>query len=273
MVAGLPDLFFDENTREIFNSSFLEEWKNNLSPEDYRLFSNLLLPSDNENFLNLLFEKGANFDESGNFSRNFLENQIDNPTELLDYFKLFLKWIKTEEIKETGIKVKNKLYSGFYEFIFSEENIFLKDWFTFELNLKNILTAVNCEKYGLELDTHLIKTSKNGEIYSLLLNKRFKPEYFEEEIPFVKTIIQIAESNSELLEKEKAIDKIKWEYLNEQTSFHYFTIEKILSYIIKTQIIKRWMRLVKETGQELLKRWIYELKMSYEFPAEFNTVN
>ncbi|NQU86883.1 MAG: DUF2764 family protein, partial [Mariniphaga sp.] len=109
-------------------------------------------------------------------------------------------------------------------------------------------------------------------VYSLLISKRLKHEFFEEELHFSDHIFRVAESNTSPEEKEKAIDKILWAYLDEQTFFHYFTVEKILSYIIKLSIIERWMKLDAETGKALLNKLIEELKLSYTFPEEFSTV-
>jgi hypothetical protein len=97
-----------------------------------------------------------------------------------------------------------------------------------------------------------------------------KPEYFEEEVPFADSIFRVGESNSEMLEKEKAFDRIRWDFLDEQTFFHYFTIEKIIGFLLKQIITERWLKLEPNTGKRLMQQLINDLKTSFEFPAEFS---
>lgn len=272
LVAGLPDLFFNENRPLISSMDFCEFIKNDVSPADYELIKLILLSDDNKNLLTLLFNQNTDFLNSGNFSKTFLEEQQIQPTEVPDYMVDFLKWIKNSEQKELNILVENKLQNLYYDYVTQTNNVFLRDWFIFDLNIKNTITAINCSRYKYNLKDQLIQIKLNNVVNSLLIKNRFKPEYYEDELPFADEIFRVIESNSILIEKEKTIDQIKWKYLDEQTFFHYFTIEKILSFILKLKITERWMKLDKETGQALLNQLINELKTSYKFPAEFSTV-
>ena len=272
LVAGLPDLFFNESKQGFSSLDFRNELQYQLSKTDLELVKLLYLPNDNKNLLNLLFEKNEPFNKLGNYEKEFLENQILQPVEIPNYMTRFLKWAKNLETRELNLQIENKLHSLFYEYALLTKNNFLNEWFKFELNIKNILTAFNCVQFNYSTEKHLIQVSQNNTVYSLLISKRLKHELFEEELPFSDQIFRVAESNTSPEEKEKAIDKILWAYLDEQTFFHYFTIEKILSYIIKLGIIERWMKLDAETGKALLNKLIEELKLSYTFPEEFSTV-
>lgn len=272
MVAGLPDLFFNESKQGFSSLDFRNELQYQLSKTDFEMVKLLYLPNDNKNLLNLLFEKNEPFIKLGNYKKEFLENQILKPVELPDYMRSFLFWAKNLETRELNLQIENRLQSLYYKYALTSKNNFLNEWFKFELNIKNILTVFNCMHFNYSVEKHLIQISKSNAVYSLLINKRLKHEFFEEELAFSDQIFRIAESNTNLEEREKAIDKILWSYLDEQTFFHYFTIEKILSYVIKLGIIERWMKLNAETGKALLNKLIEELKLSYTFPVEFSTV-
>ena len=272
LVAGLPDLFFNENKSGFDSLVFKNELKQQLSKSDFELAKLLYLKYDNKNLLNLLFEKNEPFNSLGNYSRDFLEAQIANPLDIPDYMISFIRWYKKQEIHELNLITENKLHSLFYEYLVSTKNQFLSKWFSFKLNIKNILTAFNCEHFNYETEKHLIRVDQNNLVYWLLINKRLKPELFEEELPFADQIFRAAESKISPEEKEKNIDKILWDYLDEHTFFHYFTIEKIVSYIIKLSIIERWMKLDEETGKALLNKLIEDIKLSYTFPEEFSTI-
>lgn len=270
LVAGLPDLFFNENRPGFSSLEFRNDLREQLHPADFELVKLLFFHSDNRNLLNLLFRTNKPFDTAGNFTKDFLEEQLIRPLQLPDYMVQFIRWVKTIEIKALDLQCENKLQSLFYEYVLQFGNSFVNEWFRFELNMKNMLTTINCTRFDYPLQNHLIRVRQNSEVYSLLVNNRLKPEYFEEEVPFADSIFRVAESNSEMLEKEKAFDRIRWDFLDEQTFFHYFTIEKIISFLLKLIITERWMKLETDTGKRLLQRLINDLKTSFEFPAEFS---
>ena len=73
LVAGLPDLFLDETRLTCSSISLRDELKTKISPQDYELVKNLFYPCDNRNLINLLFPGGLPFENSGNFSKESLE--------------------------------------------------------------------------------------------------------------------------------------------------------------------------------------------------------
>jgi len=273
LVSGLPDLFFNENKLLVNSLELREELKATLSGKDFDYIKLLFLPFDNENLLTLRFNREKTFHNSGIFSKKDLEWQLspENEVNKLPLYMLnFIQWIRKRESKELNTEVENILHGLFYEFALQPKNEFIQNWFMFELDTKNILTAFNCIRYGYELSEQLIKVKQNNNSYSLLLSKRLKHEYFDDDLPFSEQIFKVAEMDTSLFEREKALDKIKWDYLDEYTFFHYFTIEKIFSYVVKLLITERWLKLDTETGKSLLDRLMNDLKTSYEFPAEFS---
>lgn len=270
LVAGLPDLFFGENKPGFDRSQFREELERQLNPADLERIRLLFLHADNQNLLNLVFNRNLPFNTAGNYNREFMENQIELPALLPAYMTEFINWAKKLELREYSLEAENKLNTLFYDYVLREKNEFVANWFRFELNVKNVLTAFNCKQFNYEPEKQLIDADTNKSVYNQLIGNRLKPEFFEEELPFAEQIFRVAGSDSTILEKEKAIDKIKWDYLDEFTFFHYFTIEKIVSFTLKTGIIERWLKLDPETGASLLQKLIDEIKTSYKFPAEFS---
>jgi len=271
LVAGLPDLFFSENKTGIDSLSFHDGLKEVLNESDFQLIKLLFLPSDNKNLLTLIFQSGNDFLRSGNFNKSFLEEQIARPTEIPQYMVDFVLWVKNHEIKTKFPDAENILHSMFYEYVLQVRNTFIQQWFSFELNLKNVLTALNCRNFNYKTENQLIKT-KNSKVHDLLINNQFKPNLYEEEMSCAEIIFRIAELDKNMVEKERMMDNLKWEWLDEHTFFHYFTIEKILGFLLKLQIIERWIKMDAETGKQLLNKLLNELKTSYNFPVEFSTI-
>ncbi|MDX8339103.1 DUF2764 family protein [Draconibacterium sp. IB214405] len=273
LIAGLPDLFFNENKTTVHSSTFREELQHQLNPSDYKLVEYLFLPFDNQNLLNIYFELDKPFFHQGTFTKQEMEFQLSPENEEMKlpvYMTTFLSWMKGKESKDVDVGAENILTTLFYEYALDCSNSFLQQWFRFELNLKNLFTAFNCKQYNHDVEIHLLQVEGEDLVYSLLIDKKLKADYFEDLLPYHEELFKIAESNLELIEREKAIDKIKWEYLDENTFFHFFTIEKILAFTIKLLLIERWMKLDTQTGKQLLNKLIDELKTSYEFPAEFS---
>ncbi|MCK4664521.1 MAG: DUF2764 family protein [Bacteroidales bacterium] len=270
LVAGLPDIIIDEKKQGESSSEFKNELTEQLYESDYKLAELLYLNYDNKNILNLLLKQNKQFINLGKYLEEELEEQIKEPTYIVDYIKQFIINCKEETSDKSDLSRENELQSLFYDHILLEKNDFLKHWFKFDRDIKNILTAVNCHRYAYDIEKHLIPTKHENEVYEILIKGSPKPDILADEVPYIDKILQIAESEMDKSEKEKALDNIKWTFLDEYTFFNYFTIEKILSYIIKLDIAERWINLDNETGKKLFEKLINEIKMTYKFPEEFS---
>jgi len=273
LVAGLPDLIFIGDTAVRDSFAFRQYLESELHHPDFELVKLLFLHFDNDNLLALRLNRPDSFNPMGNYSRIFLEQQLSPENEhpkLPKYMLSFLDWLAKAEIQKMSVEVENVIRELFYEHILQVENKFLSNWFLFELNLKNVLTAFNCKQYNYNPDDHLIKNEWNFNLCSLLKEQLNHPELFEDEIPYHTEIFDIAERELPWIEKEKAVDKIRWDYLDERTFFYYFTIEKILAFVIKLMITERWLYLDKKTGEELLAKFIERFRTGFEFSAEFD---
>ena len=270
LVAGLPDIIIDGNKPGETSHEFKNELAEQLHSSDYKLAELLYLNYDNNNLLNLLLKQENQFITLGNYTEEYLEEQIKEPTNIVDYMKQMIFNIKTEISGNSNLSSENELQSLYYEYALQVKNDFLEQWFKFDRDIKNILTAVNCHKYGYDIEKQLIPVKDKNEVYEILIKSSPKADLLADEVPYIEKILQIAESEMDISEKEKALDNIKWQFLDEHTFFNYFTIEKILSFVIKLNIVERWIKLDNETGKALFNRLINDIKMSYKFPEEFS---
>src|SRR5665648_523037 len=264
LIAGLPDLILNENPKDLTSFQFRLELAEHLALKDHNLLELIYRPYDNNNLLNLLLQKDFQYDILGNYTEDYLKAQIIEPTDIVRYLKLFITDFNSETFDTSPLFLENKLQELFYDYVLNTNNDFIKEWFTFDRNIKNILTAVNCHQYGYSTEKQLIPDHISDGLYESLIRKIPMPELFaDEELPYLEQILQIAEMAIDASEKEKATDNIKWSFLDEITVFHYFTIEKILSFVIKLTMVDRWRELDSDTGKKLLKRLISDLAVSY----------
>ena len=76
---------------------------------------------------------------------------------------------------------------------------------------------------------------------------------------YIDAVIAAVSDERNIVEKERKIDAIRWAEAEEIAVFDFFTIDYILSYLIKVNIVARWAMLSPEAGREMLNRLIKEL--------------
>jgi hypothetical protein len=267
-VAGLQDIFLDDTEIHFPMLDFKQELKDHLKPEDYKLVELLFLPYDNQNLLKFLNEDYENHNDLGSISLQEFEVEFSDeklgilPSYMYDFVELY----KDEEESKGSVKSwENVLAEMYSDYVLKTKNKFLKQWFEFNQNLNNILIGHNCRKYNLEVDKQLIG---DNFVSNAIINSNAKDFGLDVDLPYVSEIMALID-NENLLAREKGIDKLKWDKVEEITLFDYFTIEVVLTYTIKLDIAYRWLELDEETGREMFAKIIDNLKSGFEFPKEF----
>ena len=266
LVAGLQDITLDIHKLTQDQLALKDELRTELHPKDYALVEKLFLPYDNENLLNLLLKNDKGFNEKGNYSRERLEENIKEPVDLPEYMMRFIAAYKNKDPFYPDMSPENELTTMFYdEVIPDEKNEFLRDWLQFELNVNNILVALNARKYKVPYENQIIGT---GETAEAVRKSHARDFGLGNEIDYMEELTAISRKE-DVKEREMAIDDLKWKYLDEAIFFHYFTIERILAFLIKLGMIERWLSIDKDHSNELFKKLLQELQDSYELPETF----
>ncbi len=268
LVAGLPDLLLDEGRQKATVAQFKSEFESNLHPHDYKLVSLLFLKWDNANLLNLLMKKYKKFIGFGNFLRETMEDEIKDPeNRLLPYQSKFILKYKSGEKENSATSWETELDNDFFEYLLHTENQFLREWFEFKLNLQNITTALACRHHKISPEDQLV--CKNF-VTEQILRSNANDFGLMQEFPEIEKILAAWENSESLTHREKAIDQLKWDWIDEKTFFHYFTIEKLLGFMLQLEMVERWMKLDEDTGQKLFNKLLASLGESFELPEEFN---
>jgi hypothetical protein len=89
-----------------------------------------------------------------------------------------------------------------------------------------------------------------------------------QDFPEIEPLLNAWESGN-MLEREKAIDLMKWQWIDDQIFFEYFTIEKILGFMLQLEIVERWMLLDSKEGEKMVQDLLRKLVKSYELPEDF----
>jgi hypothetical protein len=266
LVAGLPDILLDERKVHFTLIELKEELKSRLHPKDYQLVEYLFLQYDNINFLNILQKKEAEFNPLGNYSESFFNEEIKEPKKLPEYMKRFLEAYREENPVHPNLSPENQLTWLYFDFMLGQKNKFMVDWFTALRNVNNILAIYNSRKYGLNIENQMIG---DYELTQAARKTTAKDFGLTNEFNFIDEIIGIFENN-DILEQEISIDLLKWKYLNILTTFNYFTIERILAFIIEFIMVDRWSKLDAEKSGKMFRKMLNELEHSIQYSKDFN---
>ena len=79
------------------------------------------------------------------------------------------------------------------------------------------------------------------------------------ELPYIDAVISAITDERNIVEKERKIDAIRWAEAEEIAVFDFFNVNYILSYLVKVNIVARWMMLSPEVGREMLDRLMRDL--------------
>ena len=272
LVAGLPDLVMEDRKMAFSSIALREMLQEDLHPQDYRLVSLFFLPYDHQNIINRLFNKDISFDKRGIYPEELIDEVTDKKafelaenTGLPGYLDNFITDFYEREEKPARDDAERQLTSAYYQMLLGGSNAFLSVYAQQELTVRNIIVALNGRKYDLEVEKDIIG---NGDVVDALKKSRARDFGLATDVEMLDHLMQIHE-NPDPLDREMKLDLLRWQFLDEETFFNYFTIEKVLVFTLKLMIVERWFELDEEKGRELFKNLINDLETGYEFPEEF----
>ena len=148
-----------------------------------------------------------------------------------------------------------------YEEGMCSQNAFVREWFAFNLNLNNILSAVICRKHGFDLKKAIVG---EGEVQEALRTSNAKDFGLSATLPEIDDILRLSEVE-DLYEREKKTDALRWKWLEEKTLFSYFEAENVFAYWLQAQMLFRWDILNKEEGTRIFRELIADMKRDIKF--------
>lgn len=140
-----------------------------------------------------------------------------------------------------------KLNAGFYRACLGSGSRFLREYFLFDLFLRN--TKVE----------YLNTSLGRPEGKDVLLLEELEDYEFEQKEEIVEIL-----SGTDIIGREKGLDMAIWEHVEEVTTMDVFDMDAILGFIARLKIIDRWDKLDPETGAELFRRLIKEIRATYD---------
>ena len=156
--------------------------------------------------------------------------------------------------------LEENLNAGFYAEALAHKDTFIKEYFRFDLNVRNAKVKYLNKALGRDPDKDVLMF---GEDAGQDVLDAAADEF--EEAADLETIL----NTGDILSRERGIDDLMWEKIDSLTTFNYFDIDAILGFITKLNIVARWYRLDEQTGREMFKRLVDEVRGTFK-GVEYN---
>lgn len=270
LVAGLPDISLDDGKLTYTVANFKSDIYPELSVSDRKLIDLFFLKYDNLNLLKLLRDKEATVDPRGNYSADeliaFIASVKEGETPVCpSYIPLFISDYLQKVSTDEYFVPEDCLANYYYAYAMECHNAFISSWFEFNLNINNVLTALTARKYKFDVASNIIGRT---DVSNAIRTSNARDFGLTGTLEYLEQLMRISETE-ELVEREKKIDILKWNWMEDAIFFDYFTIERIFVFLLKLEMIERWISLDKEKGNEIFRNIIESLKNEVQIPAEF----
>ena len=273
LIAGLPEIRAEEYKLLYNLVEFKEILMDNLDPEDFDLIMLFYRKFDNINLLLFLENSVSQSDPGGSitpemfteFVKKLKEQEIFKDDRFPDYFREFIPAFLDYKPIFPGLGWEDQLTTLYFNAAIKCRNTFISEWFEFNLSITNIFTAINSRNFSIDLLGTIVGT---GELADTIRNSNAKDFGIKPIFPYLDQVMRIAEETN-LLEREKKTDLLKWSWIEEKTFHFNFSIENVFAYLLQTEILERWINLNHETGSKVFKDFIDQLRGSFQFPEEY----
>ena len=141
----------------------------------------------------------------------------------------------------------DNLDAGFYHEALHHRNRFIREFFEYDLNLRNIKVEYLNRSLGRPegMDT-------------------VSPEGWDGSAFDGRQEIMAVLEGDDILKRERGLDDLMWRKIDEITVMDVFDMEAILGFIAKLKIIDRWDKLDPDTGHDLFRRLVEEIRATYD---------
>lgn len=169
------------------------------------------------------------------------ENSDFSYSKVKEYFYTLLseKDRAIVDLMEEGFN-EETLGEDFYTRALSHSNRFIRDYFRFDMHVRNMKVLYLSKRLDKNPEQYLVKSENNDF----------------EEMKQVETIFE----NMDFVAREQQMDKLRWTKVNELVQMDYFNMNTILAFLVKAKLVQRWSILDKEKGREMFEKLVKEIQ-------------
>jgi hypothetical protein len=253
ILCAMPKLRLGERNRPTVKN-FLETRGHLIFKEEWEQINLILLKNDCYN-LNSSLNKLEIKPLMGTISLEQLEENIKKGTALPEFIFDFIVAFKAAKIEKAD--PFDQLLEDYYFYAINHAVPFMKEWFSFERDLHNIIAGLRARKLNVEPGKYIID---HNETAQQILHSFSSPDFeLAKKYLWLSEVMHIIEGEDPLV-LERKLDEIKWHKLDEMTYHIYFRSEAFLSYFLRLTLLERWLELVPEKTEHILATTLSDLK-------------
>ena len=137
------------------------------------------------------------------------------------------------------------------------KNRFVREWFAFNQDMNNVLVAQICRKHGFDVKTQIVG---EGEVAEQLRTHLTQKDFGLNEVAGDWTEVLALAGIEDLMQREKAQDAIRFEWLQNRTEFDFFSAEMVFAYYLEAVMLHRWSILTVEEGEKVFRQLVSDMK-------------
>ena len=161
-----------------------------------------------------------------------------------------------DAIGSDRLALEDLIASYYYDSISEASSPFLTEWFALNKNIRNILAVFTCRRLGWDPQHYLVG---KGEVEQQLLTSKAADFDLGDKLPYLSRVLQIA-NERDIARRERLIDLLKWQWMDEWTFVRVFDIDNVLCYYLRLGILERWANLNETKGEETFRQIVHSLK-------------
>ena len=144
------------------------------------------------------------------------------------------------------------MLANFFKDAQQERDPFLKAYFTFERELRLVMTGFRAKKLGRDLSLELRYENLEEEIINEIISQK-DAKVFEPPEKYEALKFYFDKFGEEPLVLQKALDEYRFNFIDQLVDMSdAFSIERILSYMIQLIIVEKWFELDKAKGMQIV---------------------
>lgn len=265
-VAGLPELYWEDRKLSLPVKDFMDQAKEYLNEKSLEVLNLFFLPADNAQVLRLLQKAEPERELSTVFALRVLEAEIAEPTGILpSYLREFIADFKAEKLKY-DVAPENVLSWMYYDYLLKSSNRLVCRYAAFSRDLKNLITASNCRKFGRDVEKEVV----GNDVFATALRISTAKDFgLGMDYPFTDKVFALF-NNPNLVERERGLDLLIWDFLDETVIFKYFTTDNVVCFMLKLMIVERWSKMDSESGRVVFMEMVERFRKSFQFTEEFS---
>lgn len=228
LLAGLPELKAGSDA-PMTTEALLLQLDEALSDKDKQLLALLRKKNDDEDIL----EQIRQYDDTLVGQPDWWEEARQRMSE---------EDLRTQVLYEQGLRCKNR---------------FVRAWYTYNRDMNNVMVATICRKHGFDVTKMIVGRGAVADILRKNLpQKDFGLGGVLDDVQDIMSLVEV----ENLMEREKRMDALRFQWLENATLYIDFSIENVLAYYLQIEMLNRWSVLTVEQGEKVFRELVADMK-------------